>query len=264
MSFAPFIAGSGYGGWAALARTRDRQMTALANSADVRRDEAYFRDKIGSVKTAADLVSDARLLRVSLTAFGLENDVGNRAFIRRILEDGTLKADALAHKLSDKRYLEFSKAFGFDLSIPRNQMSDFADKTLAAFKERRFEAAVGQQSEGIRVALNAQRELSVIAKGSGSVTTKWFRILGAPPLRKFVEGALGLPPSFGAIDLDQQVQAVRDKLDRRLGTDDPAAFADPRHMDKMIRLFLARDGQTPASTSRAQMALQLLSPAGDG
>lgn len=44
----------------------------------IRNDEAYFRAKIGSVKTAEQLVSDRRLLKVALGAFGLEADINNR------------------------------------------------------------------------------------------------------------------------------------------------------------------------------------------
>ncbi len=258
MTFAPFIGGGGYVGWKLLTRTMDRQMQALAQSPAHQRDEAYFRDKIGKAQTAADLVADRRLLRVALGAFGLENDVGNRAFIRRILEDGTLRPDALAHKLADKRYLEFSRAFGFDLKPPRSTMSDFADKILSSYKVRKFEAAVGAVDDGMRLVMTARRELPGIVTGTATETTKWFKILGSPPLRKFVEGALGLPSSFGAIDLDQQVTSVRAKAERLLGSSDPSVLQDPDKLDKMIRVFLARGSASGMGLSQGQMALHLL------
>ncbi|MFB2532012.1 DUF1217 domain-containing protein [Paracoccus sp. p3-h83] len=260
MSFTPFILGSGYTAWSALGRNRERQMQVLTNSAEQQRDEAYFRQKIGGVSSAADLVADRRLLKVALGAFGLEGDIANRAFIRRVLEDGTLKPGALSSKLADKRYAELSRAFGFDLAVPRTKISDFADRLLPDYRARRFEQAVGEVNPTLRLALTAERDLPKIASDRGSANTKWFRILGNAPLRSFVETAFGLPKAFGAINLDQQVTAVRAKAERMLGSDDPSALADKATLDKMIRMYVIRDNQQNNAPARGQLALQLLSP----
>ena len=102
MSFQPILPLSGYTGWGFLKRTMARQQAVQQALPVQQRDEAYFRDRIGKVQTAEQLVSDKRLLRISLTAFGLEADVNSRAFIQKILEGGTLKGDSLANKLADK------------------------------------------------------------------------------------------------------------------------------------------------------------------
>ena len=132
MTFQPVIPFGGFAGWAFLKRTMATQQAALQASSTNQRDEAYFREKIGKIETAEDLVSDRRLLRVALTAYGLEGDINNKAFIRKVLEDGTLKEGALSGRLANKQYEKFSAAFGFgDFSVPRSQLSDFADKPLA-------------------------------------------------------------------------------------------------------------------------------------
>ena len=41
------------------------------------------------MKSAADLVADRRLLKVALGAFGLEGEIDKKAFIRKVLEEGT-------------------------------------------------------------------------------------------------------------------------------------------------------------------------------
>ena len=125
MTYAPVVPFGGLAGWAFLTRTREAQKTAFASSPAVQRDEAYFRDRIGGISSAEELVSDRRLLSVALGAFGLEDDINNRYFIRKVLEDGTLDPKALGNKLADKRYLELSKAFGFgDYATPRTKLSD--------------------------------------------------------------------------------------------------------------------------------------------
>lgn len=259
MSFSPIIVGGGYNGWRMLSRTLDRQMEALSQSAELRRDDAYFKSKIAKVSTAEDLVSDRRLLKVALEAFGLGNDLNNRAFIRKILEDGTLDRGALANKLADKRYADFSRAFGFDLKIPRTRMSDFADKILGAYKERKFESAVGEVSESMQLGLNAQRELRKIAGSNDSATTKWYKILGAPPVRKVIETVFSLPSSFAAIDLDQQIGVVKDKAQAMFGSSDPAIFRSDENLEKAIRLFTIRSEISASSgASRFSIALTLL------
>ncbi len=196
MSFTPILISTGYAGWAFLSKTLASQQTAFDQSPEIKRDEDYFRAKIGSVKTADDLVNDRRLLKVALGAFGLDQDINSKAFIKKILSDGTLKTDALANKLSDKSYKDLSAAFGFgDFDVPRTQLSTFADEILSGYEAHQFEQAVGEQDNDMRLALNAQRELATLAGKSSSEDTKWYSIIGNTPLRTVVQGALGLPDS---------------------------------------------------------------------
>lgn len=260
MSFSPVIPFGGYAGWTFLKRTMASQQAALAAAPEQKRDTAYFREKIGSISTAEQLVSDRRLLKVALGAFGLEADLNNRFFIRKVLEDGTLKEGALALRLADPRYREFSAAFGFgDFSTPNTKLSDFADKTLAAYAQRGFEAAVGQQNGTMRLALNAEREVVTLARRSSSEDTKWFSVMGSKPLREVFQTALGLPASFASIDLDQQLTVLKDRTERVFGSPTVSQFADPANMDKLLRTFLIRsDVATGTASSQNSLALQLL------
>jgi hypothetical protein len=265
MSYTPSIPLGGYAGWAFLTRTRAAQMEAFVSSPTLQRDEAYFRDRIGGISTAEDLVADRRLLSVALGAFGLEADIDSKYFIRKVLEDGTLDPDALANKLADKRYLEFSKAFGFgDYATPRTKLSDFADAILEGYKTRSFEAAVGDQSDEMRLALNAQRELATLAGRSLTDDARWFSVMGSAPLREVFQTALGLPSAFAAIDLDQQLATFRDRAESVLGASEISMFGDPGKIEELIRVFLVRaEAQSNATVYSAQStALTLLQSAG--
>lgn len=261
MSFQPVLPLTGYAGWTFLKRTMATQQAAMQPDSTQKRDEDYFRARIGTIKTAKDLVADRRLLNVALTAFGLQDDISYKAFLEKILEGGTLSGDGLANKLSDKRYFEFSKAFGFgDYAVPRNQMSDFPDKILALYHRQGFETAVGAQNDSYRLALNAEHALADIATGSGGVNTKWFSILGSAPLREVIQGALGLPSSFASIDLDQQLKVVKQRAQAVFGSSDPATFAHPDQVDKLVRSYLIRTeiAGTGQRHSPASIALQIL------
>jgi hypothetical protein len=264
MSFAPVIPLGGYAGWSYLKRTLPQQQAAFDAAPERQRDAEYFRARIGSIGTAEALVADRRLLRVSLGAFGLEDDINNRFFIRKVLEDGTLREGALALRLADSRYREFSAAFGFgDFPVPSTRLSDFADRTLGAFAQRQFEAAVGRQDASLRLALNAEREVARLAGRAQGEDTKWFSVMGAQPLRQVFQTALGLPPSFAAIDIDQQLGVLKEKTERLFGNSGISQFAAPQQMERLVRTFLLRAGTEaqPAATAAGSAALLLLQSA---
>lgn len=261
MSFQPVLPLSGYSGWGFLKRTMARQQAVQQALPVQKRDEAYFRDRIGKADTAEKLVNDKRLLRIALTAFGLEGDVNSTAFVQKVLEGGTLKEGSLANKLADKQYQKFAAAFGYgDFSVPRTRLSTFADEILTQYCARSFETAVGEQNNTYRLALNAERELPVLAAKTISIDAKWYTILGSAPLREVMQTALGLPKSFSAIDIDQQVSVLKARTEAAFGSSDPARFKDAKAMEALVRRYLLQsDIQAQASNSSpATRALALL------
>jgi hypothetical protein len=261
MSFTPIVPFSGYSGWAFLKRTMPAQEVAFQKSGELVRDEDYFGANIGSINTAEELVSDRRLLKVALGAYGLDEDIGNRFFIKKVLEGGSLESTSLANKLSDKQYLAFSKAFGFgDYPIPRNKLSDFADKTLDAYRTRQFETAVGDQDDNLRLGLNAERELTTLSARSISNDAKWYTVMGSEPLRSVFEGALGLPRRFSSLDIDVQLSTFKEKANKVFGSDEISQFKDPDKIESLVRKFLLRTEALASfsATSSASIALTLL------
>lgn len=261
MSFSPVIPMGGYGGWVFLQRTMETQTAAYEKSPARQRDEDYFRENIAKISSAEELVADRRLLSVALGAFGLDADIDNKFFVRKVLEDGTGEKTDLANRLSDKQYLAMSEAFGFgDAVVPKSKLPGFADKIIDQYRTRQFEIAVGEQNGDMRLALNAQRELPDLTGGAASEETKWFRILGSPPMRTMFQTAFGLPTAFGTIDIDQQVSVMRDKAASIFGDSSASQFSDPDKTDLLIRRFLAlsQTSATPATSP----ALQLLQGGG--
>lgn len=261
MSFTPVIPLGGYGGWLYLQRTMASQKAAFARQGTIQRDEEYFRNHIGTINSAAELVADRRLLRVALGAFGLEGDIDNRFFIRKVLEGGTLRPDALALRLADKRYRDFSAAFGFgDYDQPRTRMSDFPDRILTAWQDQQFEAAIGNRDENMRLAMNARREIARIASADSGADARWFTLMGQAPLRRVVETAFGLPTAFGALDIDRQKDMLDDKVQALFGSRGLEQFADPDRLEALIKRFLLRADTTAGSigSQSASIALALL------
>jgi hypothetical protein len=260
MSFTPAIPFSGYGGWTFLKRTAPTQQAAFNAQPQLRRDEDYFRANIAKINTAEELVNDRRLLRVALGAYGLDSDINNKAFIRKVLSDGTLRDGALANRLADKQYQKLSAAFGFgDFATPRNKISDFSDKMLGLYRQRGFDVAVGEQNGDLRLALNLERELPALASKSGSDDLLWFTVMGNAPLRQVFQRALGLPDSFAAVSLDRQLVTFKDRAERQFGSDSLRQFSDPKKMEDLVTQFFARSATgTSGMNARGATALTIL------
>ena len=260
MTYQPVIPSGGNLGWSFLQRTQADQKDAFDNSSTMMRETQYFLDRIGDISSAEDLVSDRRLLTVALGAFGLDEDINNNFFIRKVLQEGTADDAAFANRLSDKRYYELSDAFAFHLTPPNTTLSDFGDSIVDAYRNRQFEVAVGEQNSDLRLALGLQREMEAFAERGLSEEAAWFTVMGNPPLRRVFEKALALPSQLAVIDIDQQVREFSDKSRRVFGTSDPNDFVDPEKREDLIQKFLFRAEleATKAASSRGTVALSLL------
>lgn len=259
--FQPVLISSGLVGWQFLQRTYDQQFEAFGQSAQLKRDTDYFAENIGNVTTAEELVSDRSLLTVALGAFGLQDDINNRFFIEKMLSEGTTADDALANRFTDSRYSDFSAAFGLGPSeVRQTSRAGFAEDIIARFQSNSFEIATGNQDVTMRTALYAERVLPDVVTGESSEATKWFSIMGQPPLRTLFETAFGLPDAFGQADIDFQLGVFQDRASRLFGVSDPAEFAEPENLDRIISAFLARSQIEAggAGASSGAIALTLL------
>jgi Protein of unknown function (DUF1217) len=260
VSYVPALPLGGVAGWRFLERTAEKQQATFEKSASVRREIAYFEERIGGVTSAADLVADRRLLKVALTAFGLEDKINHKAFVRKVLEEGTTADDALAVRLSDPAWKNLSAAFGFgDTEGGKTGEAGFAATIVSAYKTRAFEAAVGKADDDLRLAMNFRREIETLAS-AGEDGASLYKILGSKPLRKVFETAFGLPSSFVNVDIDRQRDILAARMERALGSDKLSVFSDPEVVEKMITRFLARAqiAGGMASTTPAAAALALL------
>ena len=260
MSFLPVIPQSGLQGWTFLSRTLEVQKGFFVKAGAANRELEAFRSRVSGIQTADDLINDRDLLSVSLTAFGLEDDINNIFLIKKVLEDGALSPESLANRFSDKRYLELTKAFGFgDFDVPRTQLSDFPDEIISAYVDRKFEISVGEQNENLRLALSFDREILKIVKKDVTEDTKWLQVLGNPPLKSIIQQALSLPTGFENLSLDRQVDVLKEGMESRLGSSGIDTFLEPESRDRLrVKFLLAGSFDGMTGFSGASTALSLL------
>lgn len=255
----PAVGAGGLAGLALLDRTYERQFAAFSRTASVERAVADFEARAGGVTSAADLVADRRLLEVALGAFGLEDEIDKRALVRRVLEEGGTSRDSLAVKMVDPAWRQLSSTLGFDLGGLLWDAS-VRSEIVERYRTRAFEKAVGDEDVSLRLALHFRREIGEVAREPGVERSGWFRVVGSEPLRRVVFGALGLPESFGALDIDEQARRLEARAEAAFGASSPAVFRDPAMVETAVRRFLANAALQggPAATTPGATALSIL------
>jgi len=269
MPIPPAVPLGGLAGFRFIERTYDRQIAVFNASPDIDRDVSHFLENAGSITTVDQLMDDRQSLRVILGAFGLDADINKGAFVRMVIEDGTLEPRAFANRLVEPAYREMSESLGFGnfggTLIQESKRTEIVNR----YRERQFELAVGESDLDLRLALNFKREAERIAQETPNDRTAWLRMLGAPPMRQVVETAFNLPREFAQIDIDRQVDILSDRARDFLGTPSPQGFLDEANLDAMVERFLllsqVRNGVIGPSV-RGSTALTLLqsSPLGSG
>lgn len=260
MTYNVQVGNGGYLGWKLLERTLDTQKTAYGKSPELQISRDYFVNNISKVNSADDLVKNYKLLNVALRAFGLDDDLNNKFFIRKVLESDPKDEASLVNRLPDKRYAKLNAAFAL-WKAPDATADKMPAQTIAdMFTQRSFERNIGQQHQEIELALNAKRELAEIAKSDVSNDTKWLQIIGSKPLRKVFEGAFGLGQSFASLPIDRQLSDFKARADHMMGSADIGQFADSNQIENLTKHYLLRT-QIAATgiSSRFSIALTLLS-----
>lgn len=233
-----------------------RQVEATAKDPVVQRATTYFRDNLTTNTTAQDLVSDYKMLQVALGAFGLGDDIANKAFIRKVLESDLGNKTSLVNRLSDKRYLKLAQEFQGRSDDPVATGQAMSQ----AYVQQQFQKRVGEGDESYRLAMNARNELKDFATRSSSDKTMWYEVLGSEPLRKVFQGAFGFGNSIGNLPVDRQVEDFMAASERVLGSSSFSRIGSDGTIDKLVTRYLALSQiQTTSSSNRYSAALTLLS-----
>lgn len=250
------VGATGFLGWKVLQRTSERQIELVKADPMVSRNLAYFKENISKVKTADDLVSDYRLLSVTLEAFGLGDDVNSKYLIRKVLESDPNDTGSLVNKLSDKRYKALSEVLGLHEG---NGISMVPEEIEQKYIQQEFESSVGETDENLRLAMYAQRALETLSQKESSDATKWYSVIGDTSLRKVFEGAFGLSKHFATLSVDRQLTDFSKKAEQMFGSSSLSAFSEPENVEKLVKIFLLRAETSTGSTyNRFSAALTIL------
>lgn len=259
MAFQPIIPMSGIGGWKYLQATYDKQLQSHSNSPQVRRDRDYMIEKFSQPIAVEDFLKDARLVRVSMTAFDLSGEEWKKGFINKVLTEVADPESTFLKRLNNSKYTAFAEALK-----PQDGKITLSEDDLAAiavrFEASSFELAVGNVDDNMRLALNYQDEIKSLAAEGVSDTAIAYRILGDVPVSTLLKTALNLPSDMKGLSIERQAEILQNSLKKTLGVSKLSDMASPEIVDKAIVRYHAMKSITEGSTmyTPASAALTLL------
>ena len=135
-----------------------------------------------------------------------------------------------------------------EIGGPNVTSPTFINQVVQMYTQAQFEQVLGNSSNTLREAEYAQHELPKI--------TNWYSVIANPPLANVIQTVLGLPSSFGMVDVDQQVQVLSSRMNIK-------DFQDPAKLSKLLDQFVglsSAQSQDPSQNS----AVLLLNSASAG
>lgn len=251
MTFPIFTGVSGYAGLQALDRIENRYKKIISRDPVVIKDISHFRKRMKAVKTADDLVKDYRLYTTALNAFGIEDQAGNRAFIKKILSADLDDSNSIANRIPDKRILRMAKAFDFYkreksysreerdfLKITALEGSDKAIKEKVLSARKKFLDLVEPYKNNIEQ-IKHRSEMQVLQEledGSDSEGEKkpaeelklpgwqgrgreWAKILEDKELTDIIKTALGFDSNFNLYSRTKKIEKINKALMSKIGVE---------------------------------------------
>lgn len=223
-----------YSSYKLLQKTRTNLEERCFKDPQRKRDLDYFQSKATSVKSLDDLFKDRRLLQFTLGAFQLEDQVDMKGFLKKIMTSDPSDPTSLANRMNDARFKQVSQVVQGLIAGDGFSSSDVAAIT-AGWKTNEFEKNQGERNPALREALYFTRSVSGIKNG--------YQILANATLSKVARGALNLPDSFAALDVDQQARILNSKLKYE-------DFSNPNYVNKFVDRYLVNsDIQAMSATS---------------
>ncbi len=257
--FTPAITQSGLGGWTLLKATYDRQLETYSSTSQVRADATYLKERLSSPISLESFLDDRRLMRTSLTAFGLEGEEWKRGFIEKVLKESTLPQSPFLSRLGNADYIAFAEAFSpqdGQISLSETQTQAILDD----FEAASFRLAVGEVDNDMRLALNYEARIGDLAQSSSTDEAIAFKLLGNVPMRRVLETALNLPSDINKLDIEKQSEILQDRVATTLGVRRLSDLADTAVTDRVIERFHAMQAVSSGSQAftPASVALTLL------
>ena len=200
-----------------------RKLTS--NEPAVKTATQYYQRHIADIKSVDQFVSNYRLLSYALQAYGLGDQINNKALIRKVLEQGVNNPRALANTLPNPNWKKFASAFTFNTSGSNAPSSPASVATTTSdYVEQQLEADQGQSDPGVELALYFKRVAPTSANNYGLLADK--------NLLEVVQTIFGLSPTASAAQIDKEAAQLSKLVP-------PSEVADPKKLERLVERFAA-------------------------
>ncbi len=195
---------STYTSYNLIAKDMLKSLNRTAAETTNAREAAYYKENIGKVASVDEFLDDYRLFSYAMKAYGLEDMLYAKAFMRKVLESDLSDANSFANKLTDERYRGFASAFSFTASIATAQTEAQLDEVIGLYSATAANAGAAIQEE--------TRYYNIVIDAVTSVD----QLLNNDRMRNYVFTAFGIDPAT------YSRQVVRGALSSDL--DDPTSY----------------------------------------
>ncbi len=110
-----------------------KSLNRTASETVNQREADYYKENIGKVGTIDEFLDDYRLYSYAMKAYGLEDMIYAKAFMRKVLESDISDANSFANQLTDTRYRDFANAFSFTAATPSAQTEVQLDEIIGLY-----------------------------------------------------------------------------------------------------------------------------------
>ncbi|MEM9422060.1 MAG: DUF1217 domain-containing protein [Pseudomonadota bacterium] len=198
-------------------------------------ESAYFREHIGSISTAEELVADRRLYTYVMTAFDLGGETDKIAMAKKALDEGVSDRGAFANRLPDPRYRTLARNVALHEFGNRNlQDPTIIDDIVSRYERVNAEVEAGLENPIVETAAYFDRRVSTLSS--------WLFVVADSRLRQVAATALGMPSSMLALGTDRLIEEFEARFDV---TD----FADPDKRARFIQRYIAQADAASGSVS---------------
>ena len=210
-----------------------RQIALISASPRVKNDLTQFTEALRSSTTPARFLAVPAVLKVLLTASGLEDQVNNTALATQALLSDPASPDALVNQLSDPRWIEVNRRFAF-ASHGLAPLNDPA--TILAIGQRYIRAVwyreLDQATPGLAYALDFVNRASMI----GTVE----QVMADPVFRTVLLASPGMPEQIAFQPRTAQEQAIATRIDL-------TSFEDPAIATQFAHRYLMSMAENTAT-----------------
>lgn len=211
----------------------------------VARDAEYYRGNIGKVTSVDAFVDDYRLFSYAMKAYGLEDMIYAKAFMKKVLQSDLSDEKSFANKLTDQRYRQFAEAFNFGTD---GLVKTAASETQSAIQE---DETIGLYTQSIQDQLRSVDTETAYFESTIGTITSLDAFLADSRLVDYALHASGIDPEYALEDTIRQVLTS--------DLSDPSSYVNQLGSQNYIWLAEAfnfqPDGSVPAGES-AQSADQ--------
>jgi hypothetical protein len=196
-----------------------------ASQPAVKTASAYYQANIGKVTSVDQFVGNYRLLSYALNAYGLGDQINNKALITKVLEQGTASPKALANTLDNANWKAFANAFNFSATGEAAPTSSSSVATTTSdYVEQQLESDQGSQDPGVELALYFKRVAPTVTNGYG--------VLADKNLLEVAQTIFGLSPTASAAEIDKEAVAIGKLM--------PVSdLQDPKKLNQLVERFTA-------------------------